>query len=155
MHPALRKGPLFYQKKDIFTFFTPHFPLFFTKKTSPFSTFFTKTKHFYFFTPPFSTFLQRKHPIFHFFTKKHPPPLHFISCLRAWPSRPYTDHATCDVCRKRPPRLRTACEWCSPPSNGPVLFVVPAERLANDADNDKNAVLRIADSEWSGHGVVV
>ena len=61
MHPALRKGPLFYKKH-------PHFPLSFTKST-----------------PQFTTFLQKNtpSPIFHFFTKKHPP--HFIFCIRAWP----------------------------------------------------------------------
>ena len=46
MHPALRKGPLFYQK------------------TPPFSTFLTK--------PHFPPFLQNT-PIFHFLTKSTPP----------------------------------------------------------------------------------
>ena len=62
MHPALRKGPLFYKKNTpIFHFLLQkaplNLPLFFTKNTPS--------------------------PIFHFFAKKHPP--HFIFCIRAWP----------------------------------------------------------------------
>ena len=56
MHPALKKGPLFYKKN-----------------TSAFSTFLQKN-HFHFF-------LQKTPPIFQFFYKKTPS--HFISCLLA------------------------------------------------------------------------
>ena len=45
MHPALRKGPLFYKKKPIFHFFTtPHFPFFLQKKTI-FHIFYNKNTH--------------------------------------------------------------------------------------------------------------
>jgi len=62
MHPALRKGPLFLQKKTIFYFFT---------KTPQFSSFYKKTIfHSYKNTPPiFHFFLQKTPAIFHFFTK--------------------------------------------------------------------------------------
>ena len=45
MHPALRKGPLFYKTPPFSTSLqkTPPILHFFTKNTSPFSTFFTKT----------------------------------------------------------------------------------------------------------------